>query len=58
MSHDEASPEDEEGSLAGLVSGICRKCEAEVVDVTPDEGQRWEEQHRSTCPRRDELPIW
>jgi len=48
----------EDPAVVELVSGICRKCEAEIIDVPVDEAEQWEEEHRVTCPRRDELAIW
>lgn len=50
--------EDADGPLPGLVTGVCRKCEAEIRDVTPEEGQRWQDKHVTTCPNRDLPPIW
>ncbi|MBB5852498.1 hypothetical protein ACFQ05_04355 [Amycolatopsis umgeniensis] len=50
--------EDPDAPVAGLVTGICRRCEAQITDVTVEEGERWERKHRRTCPRRDQPAIW
>ncbi|WP_410580260.1 hypothetical protein [Amycolatopsis sp. lyj-108] len=50
--------EDLGAPVAGLVTGICRRCEAQITDVTEEEGERWELEHRRTCPRKDDPAIW
>ncbi|WP_410666426.1 hypothetical protein [Amycolatopsis sp. lyj-84] len=52
--------DDENGNDPAVVEhvdGLCRKCGQEVTNLTIEEAESWEDEHRRTCVYRNHSVI-